>query len=99
MFSIEGGKGRLGVISPVSSHFCGTCNRLRITSDGHLRTCLFSDKTYRLREILRNPKLNDETVKRVLVAATIDKPLGYNLLQTRRGNDGVCGTQMSAIGG
>ncbi|WP_291326571.1 GTP 3',8-cyclase MoaA [Desulfovibrio sp. UCD-KL4C] len=99
IFSIQNGKGRLGVISPVSSHFCGTCNRLRITSDGHLRTCLFSDKTYRLREILRNPKLSDKTVKRVLVAATHDKPLGYNLLQTRRENNGVCETQMSAIGG
>ncbi|MBI9112307.1 GTP 3',8-cyclase MoaA [Maridesulfovibrio ferrireducens] len=98
MYSIHGGKGRLGLISPVSSHFCGTCNRLRITSDGYLRTCLFSDKTYRLRDIMRNPKLNDESLKRVLVAATRDKPLGYDLLQARRGSE-VCGTQMSAIGG
>ncbi|WP_432735420.1 GTP 3',8-cyclase MoaA [Maridesulfovibrio sp. FT414] len=99
MYSIEGGQGRLGLISPVSSHFCGTCNRLRITSDGYLRTCLFSDHTYKLRGILRNPSLGDDTLKKVIAAATRDKPLGYHLLESRKGCEGVCGTQMSAIGG
>lgn len=99
MFTIEGGKGRLGLISPVSSHFCGTCNRLRITSDGYLRTCLFSDHTYKLRGILRNPALGDENIKKVIAAATRDKPLGYHLLESRKGTEGVCETQMSAIGG
>ena len=99
MYSIEGGKGRLGLISPVSSHFCATCNRLRITSDGQLRTCLFSDRTYRLRNILRNPALDDNALRRVIAAATRDKPLGYHLLEQRSGCEGVCETQMSAIGG
>ncbi|WP_415716323.1 GTP 3',8-cyclase MoaA [Maridesulfovibrio sp.] len=99
MFAIEGGKGRLGLISPVSSHFCATCNRLRITSDGQLRTCLFSDKTYGLRDILRNPDLGDDDLKKVIAEATMDKPLGYHLLEQRSGSEGVCETQMSAIGG
>ncbi len=99
MYTIEGGQGRLGLISPVSSHFCGTCNRLRITSDGYLRTCLFSDRTYKLRDILRNPKLGDDVLRKVIAAATRDKPLGYHLLQSRTGSEGVCETQMSAIGG
>ncbi|WP_027721560.1 GTP 3',8-cyclase MoaA [Maridesulfovibrio zosterae] len=99
MYTIENGKGRLGLISPVSSHFCGTCNRLRITSDGQLRTCLFSDRTYNLRNILRNPKLGDDQLLRVIAAATRDKPLGYHLLESRSGNEGVCTTQMSSIGG
>lgn len=99
MYTIEGGKGRLGLISPVSSHFCATCNRLRITSDGHLRTCLFSDKTYQLRSILRNPALGDDSLRKVIAAATRDKPLGYHLLESRTKNEGVCTTQMSAIGG
>ena len=51
------GLGRLGLISPLSSHFCTACNRLRITSDGALRTCLFDDREYRLRNALRHPKL------------------------------------------
>ncbi|WP_421902936.1 GTP 3',8-cyclase MoaA [Maridesulfovibrio sp.] len=99
MYSIEGGKGRLGLISPVSSHFCATCNRLRITSDGQLRTCLFSDKTYGLREILRNPDMNDDDLRKLIAEATVDKPLGYHLLEKRSGCEGVCETQMSAIGG
>ncbi|WP_320170718.1 GTP 3',8-cyclase MoaA [Maridesulfovibrio sp.] len=99
MYAIEGGKGRLGLISPVSSHFCATCNRLRITSDGHLRTCLFSDHTYNLRGIMRNPKLGDDMLRKVIAAATRDKPLGYHLLESRKGCEGVCETQMSAIGG
>ncbi|WP_320174690.1 GTP 3',8-cyclase MoaA [Maridesulfovibrio sp.] len=99
MYSIEGGKGRLGLISPVSSHFCATCNRLRITSDGQLRTCLFSDKTYGLRDILRNPELDDDALRKVIAEATLDKPLGYHLLEQRSGSEGVCETQMSAIGG
>jgi cyclic pyranopterin phosphate synthase len=99
MYSIEGGKGRLGLISPVSSHFCSTCNRLRITSDGNLRTCLFSDRTYRLRNILRSPALGDDALRKVIAAATRDKPLGYHLLEQRSGCKGVCETQMSAIGG
>lgn len=99
MYNIEGGKGRLGLISPVSSHFCGTCNRLRITSDGKLRTCLFSDKVYNLRGILRNPKLGSENILKVIRMSTLNKPLGYTLLENKGKRNGVCGTQMSAIGG
>jgi cyclic pyranopterin phosphate synthase len=55
MYRIGNGMGRFGVISALSNHFCHSCNRLRITSDGYLRTCLFSDKQYRLRPVLRHP--------------------------------------------
>ncbi|WP_027177894.1 GTP 3',8-cyclase MoaA [Maridesulfovibrio bastinii] len=99
IYDIDGGKGRLGLISPVSSHFCGTCNRLRITAEGKLRTCLFSDKVYNLRGILRNPKLGDEQILEVLRRSTVNKPLGYRLLENKEKNHGVCDTQMSAIGG
>lgn len=99
VYDIDNGKGRLGLISPVSSHFCGTCNRLRITSDGKLRTCLFSDKVYNLRGLLRNQKLGKEHLIEVLKKATESKPLGYRLLENKEKNHGVCDTQMSAIGG
>ena len=42
-YRFEGAQGTLGVISPLSHHFCGECNRLRLTADGRLRTCLFCD--------------------------------------------------------
>ncbi|MGE4298137.1 MAG: GTP 3',8-cyclase MoaA [Desulfovibrionaceae bacterium] len=98
MYGIEGGKGRIGLISPLSAHFCSTCNRLRITSDGRLRTCLFSDKEYRLRPILRHRKLGLAKVAEVIRLASRNKPIGHELLEARR-RAAVCGKIMSAIGG
>ena len=43
----------MGFISPVGDHFCQSCNRLRLTSDGYLRPCLLSDVEVPLREALR----------------------------------------------
>ena len=96
MYRIVGGRGRFGVISPLSEHFCDSCNRLRITSDGKLRTCLFSDREYRLRPLLRNKKLGLEKVRQVIVKALQFKPLGYAVL-----NPGAVpeARNMSAIGG
>ncbi len=102
MYTIQGGEGRIGVISPLSNHFCGSCNRLRITSDGRLRTCLFSDKQYRLRPLLRHPKLGIEFVRRVVERARQRKPLGYTLLQEAQEaahRAAVCSTKMQGIGG
>ncbi|WFS63264.1 GTP 3',8-cyclase MoaA [Pseudodesulfovibrio thermohalotolerans] len=100
MYEIEGGLGRIGLISPYSDHFCSTCNRLRITSDGNLRTCLFSDKVYRLRPALRHPALGVEKVERIIRLAGRNKPIGNELLRKMRAADhGVCKTRMASIGG
>lgn len=99
LFTIDGGPGRLGIISPMSNHFCATCNRLRITSDGRLRTCLYSDKEYRLRNILRSPKLGPGKVLKVMRMAAQSKPLGYELLKARQKNGRVSSRPMSSIGG
>ena len=99
MFTLRGGRGRLGVISPLSSHFCNSCNRLRITPDGRLRTCLFSDKEYRLRPLLRSPKLGREHIRRVIIRAGKVKPLGHDLLAAQGRERSVCRKIMSAIGG
>ncbi len=45
--------GEIGLISSVTQPFCGTCNRLRLTADGAVRNCLFSDDEHRLRDVLR----------------------------------------------
>lgn len=99
MFSIKGGKGRIGLISPYTNHFCNTCNRLRLTSDGNLRTCLFSDKVYRLRSVLRHPKLGIKAVERILRCAHRHKPIGHELLERMPAGQGVCRTRMASIGG
>jgi len=98
MWAIEGGKGRLGVISGLSGHYCLSCNRLRLTCDGKLRPCLYSDVEYRLRPLLRNPKADDALILDVLRRALARKPMGHKLLAAR-GRGGVCLKPMTAIGG
>jgi len=62
-YSVSGHKGIVSFISPISNHFCNTCNRLRITSAGDVKLCLFS-KTNEpgLKEILSDDKYNDEDI-------------------------------------
>lgn len=98
MWRIAGGQGRLGVISGLSGHFCQACNRLRLTSDGRLRPCLYSDAEYRLRPLLRSPKVGDDHILSVLRLALARKPMGYKLLAERL-DQAVCLKPMSAIGG
>ncbi len=59
-FRIDGAKGVVGFISAVSDHFCGGCNRLRLTSDGKLRPCLFSSLDVDLKKSLREGCSDDE---------------------------------------
>lgn len=99
MYAIKGGLGRFGLITPLSNHFCGSCNRLRITSGGVLRTCLFSDRVYRLRPALRHAKLGLPAVERIVKLALRKKPVGADLLAARRSGEGVSTTAMSSIGG
>jgi len=81
----------------MSNHFCTTCNRLRITSDGRLRVCLFADKEYRLRGILRHPRLGARFLTAVLERANRKKPLGVDILRQRQG--AVAVKHMASIGG
>jgi len=54
------GRGEIGIIAPVSEPFCGHCNRIRLTADGKIRTCLFSIKEHDLRPLLRGGKTDAE---------------------------------------
>ena len=58
-WAFAGGPGEIGLIAPVSEPFCGHCNRLRLTADGHLRTCLFSLTEHDLRSPLRSGASDD----------------------------------------
>lgn len=98
MYRIAGSSGRIGVISAVSHHFCDSCNRFRVTSDGKLRTCLFSDKEYDVRSILRAPGHGEDELLALFLRANQEKPMGYRLLRERRNNQ-VCDRAMTAIGG
>jgi cyclic pyranopterin phosphate synthase len=52
--------GTVGFISPLGEHFCGQCNRLRLTSDGRLRSCLVLPAEVSLREAVRSGKSLEE---------------------------------------
>ena len=99
MYRLEGGLGRLGFISPLSNHFCSDCNRLRISSNGNLRTCLFADREYRLRPLLRHPAVSRESLVRAIVAASTAKPIGADILKARRTGEAVARRHMVGIGG
>jgi GTP 3',8-cyclase len=94
-FRLEGAIGEIGLIGPVSSHFCGDCNRLRLTADGKIRTCLFSDEEIDVKDILRKGG-TDRDLKERLLAALRTKPERHriNTHQFKK-----CQRNMSAIGG
>jgi GTP 3',8-cyclase len=54
MFRLHGAKGKIGIIDPVTGHFCATCNRLRLTARGTLRPCLLGSDEIDVRTALRN---------------------------------------------
>lgn len=71
-FQFPGAKGTVGFISPLSRHFCSECNRLRLTADGKIRPCLFSDEEYDVRAALRDG--GEKGVQEVLYQALGAKP-------------------------
>ena len=94
-FRIEGAMGEIGLIGPVSNHFCSDCNRLRLTADGKIRTCLFSDEEVDVREILRKGGSDSDLRERLHVALTA-KPARHHI-DTHQFKK--CQRNMSAIGG
>jgi len=97
-FHLAHGRGEVGFISPLSRHFCGTCNRVRLTADGRLRPCLFSDEEVDLKAILRNgrPEGHHGELRSLMYRTIRNKPERHTL-----GGHSfkICERGMSAIGG
>jgi len=89
------GRGTVGVIPSVSQPFCGDCDRVRITSDGQFRTCLFATNEFDLRAIMRNGGTDDDMAQ-VIIDAVATKWAGHQINQVNfiRPN-----RSMSQIGG
>jgi GTP 3',8-cyclase len=66
LYSFVDGKGTLGFISSVTEPFCGNCDRMRITSDGRLLTCLYENPGYDLKSLLRGGKYDDDITTYIL---------------------------------
>jgi len=59
-YQIPGHKGTVGIIAAYSRTFCGTCNRIRITPQGELKTCLYDDGGLNIKDLIRNGTSDDE---------------------------------------
>jgi cyclic pyranopterin phosphate synthase len=78
---LHGAAGSIGVITPMTHTYCGSCNRVRLTADGRLRTCLFGDHEVDLRTPLRSNMPLEPFVRRALA----EKPRQHALLSRRNG--------------
>jgi cyclic pyranopterin phosphate synthase len=74
-FSVEGGRGRVGFIASLSEPFCGTCSRVRLTADGKIRPCLFSEYEVALRDLMQ-PDVPDDRLLEAIKDAVSNKPWG-----------------------
>jgi cyclic pyranopterin phosphate synthase len=93
-YHLPGAEGTVGLITPISEHFCYQCNRLRLTSDGQLRSCLLSDRESDLRTPLRRGA-GVVQIKMLLQEGINSKPLRHHLNECHSAEKRV----MSEIGG
>ena len=91
LYRLPGAKGNIGLISPVSAHFCGECNRLRLTADGKLKPCLHAADEYSIKG------LSFEEIKTVMADAIWSKPAWHGDLDAV--NRSKAGRNMNEIGG
>jgi cyclic pyranopterin phosphate synthase len=94
-YTFGGAQGEIGFIGALSHHFCETCNRLRLTADGHLRGCLFSDRETDLKTPLREGK-EDRYLLNLIKTTGQNKPANHGLRKS-----GPCKStyRMNRIGG
>ena len=91
-FKIKGAAGAIGIITPVSGHFCDSCNRIRVTSSGFARGCLFSGEGIDLKPCLQSP--DDGALRETLQEIIVGKPGRHQLAE-----DGHESFAMSQVGG
>ena len=94
-YALEGTKGEVGFIGALSNHFCDNCNRLRLTADGHLKGCLFSDQETDIKTPLRDGK-GDSHLLNLIRDTILNKPKDHGLLAS---NPRKCVRAMNSIGG
>jgi cyclic pyranopterin phosphate synthase len=97
IYRLAGSKGQIGLISAITHNFCSSCNRLRLTADGQLRTCLLTDEETDLRAPLR-AGCSDEELLDVIEGAIARKP-GQHKIADNGSYIKKCVKEMSTIGG
>lgn len=84
-FRLQGARGSVGFITPLSHTFCADCNRLRLTARGELRLCLFADRVYPLRHLLAASD-PEAALEAEIVRVLAEKPAEHMLTQGNYGN-------------
>jgi len=97
-YQVPGYQGNIGVIAAFSRTFCGTCNRIRITAQGILKTCLYDDGVLNIRDLLRQGHSNEE-IKMGLLEALGNRPKDGFEAEKRRNANAPVKESMSTIGG
>lgn len=93
IYHVPESQGSIGFITPVSQHFCSSCNRIRLTPDGYLKPCLLSNEEYSLREQLR-AGASDQQLLAQIQQVVWNKPQQQYFSKGQKGDRG-----MSRIGG
>lgn len=89
-YKLPNGKGRVGLINPITCKFCENCNRIRLTSQGKLKLCLHSNKEIDIKEALRN----GEDIKKLITKSILEKEESHKLEEGKYIN-----RNMNQIGG
>lgn len=97
-YKVPGYRGNIGVIAAFSRTFCGTCNRIRITAQGTLKTCLYDDGVLDIRQLLRSG-VDDEEIKNNLLKAFNSRAKDGFEAEAKRHNHLPVSESMSTIGG
>lgn len=96
-FSIKNHIGTVGIIPAFTRTICSDCNRIRITSTGTFKNCLFDDGVFNLRDFLRN-NASDDDLKKLFVSLVKKKPENGFIAEANR-KKGAVSESMSTIGG
>lgn len=97
-YAIPGHRGNIGIIAAFSRTFCGSCNRIRITAQGDLKTCLYDDGVLNIKNLMRGGN-TDEAIKAALLKAFKKRPLDGFEAEQKRNDHRPVHESMSTIGG
>jgi molybdenum cofactor biosynthesis protein A len=97
-YAVPGYVGSIGIIAAFSRSFCGTCNRIRVTAQGGLKTCLYDDGVLNIKALMRNGN-SDDAIKVALIKAFGNRPLDGFEAEVKRNDKLPVHESMSTIGG
>lgn len=80
-FCIPGFQGRVAFITSMTNDFCGACNRVRLTADGNIKSCLFHNGELNVRDVIRSGG-DDDAIEAVIRRAVLEKPAGHASLES-----------------